>query len=262
MPSQERIKRLPPNHRGIDYIVGDIHGHFTVLESALSRLGFDRGRDRLLSVGDLVDRGPESHRAVDLLAQPWFFAVRGNHEQMMLDAVGGTRADPAGRALWYANGGGWFDRMSDAEAKPLLARIRELPYALAVELADGRQIGLVHADVPASSWPGSTAAITDARDRDAVLEHTVWSRKRAAAIHARLDGRRVRLDVNVGRIDRVFFGHTPMPAAIACGNTRWLDTGVFLPGGRLSIATAFDDALWSFAVDDTEDVERGWRTLD
>lgn len=261
MQARERIQRLPPNHRGTDYVVGDIHGHFNVLEAALSRIGFDHERDRLLSVGDLVDRGPESHRAADFLAEPWFFAVRGNHEQMMLDAVGGGAAEPSARALWVQNGGAWFDSIDEARARVLLAAVAQLPYALAVELADGRQVGLVHADVPAPSWPATTAAISDAKARSTVLDHVLWSRARAGTIQARLDGRRRRGEVSVAGIDRVFFGHTPLPAAIACGNTRWMDTGVFLPRGRLSIAAACDDTLWSFAVDGADDPVREWRVI-
>ncbi|MGB7756604.1 MAG: metallophosphoesterase [Salinisphaera sp.] len=261
MQSVQRIQRLSPNTRGEDYVVGDIHGHFPMLEAALSHIGFDVHRDRLLSVGDLIDRGPESHRAADFLNQPWFFAVRGNHEQMMLDAVGGDAVDPAARALWYQNGGRWFDEVSEDEAPLLLSAVAELPYVLAVELANGRQIGLVHADVPAASWPATTAAIADAAAESSILQHTVWSRERAGAVQSRVDGRRPRGIIDVAGIDRVFFGHTPMPAAIACGNTRWLDTGVFLPQGRLSIAAASDDRLWSFAGDDDGNIKHEWRMV-
>lgn len=263
MQRVERIRRLSPNTRGRDYVVGDIHGHFDALERALSVLGFDIHRDRLLSVGDLIDRGPASARAIDFLEQPWFFAVRGNHEQMMLDAVGGEAVEPAALGLWYRNGGDWFDGADSAATRPLLAALRDLPHALAVELADGRQIGVVHADVPGPGWPAAMAAIADAADDGAALSHTLWSRQRAGEIQARVDGRsRPPAATSVARIDRVFFGHTPMPAAIACGNTRWLDTGVFLPRGRLSIADASDDALWSFAVEQSDDIVRDWRRID
>lgn len=261
MPKVERIQRLSPNTRGEDYVVGDIHGHFSVLEAALSHIGFDVHRDRLLSVGDLVDRGPESYRAADFLGQPWLFAVRGNHEQMMLDAVGDEAVDPGARALWYQNGGRWFDDVSDRQAAVLLSAIGALPYALAVERADGRQVGVVHADLPAPRWATAMAAMADADDESTVLQHTLWSRERASAVRACLDGRRPRGGMDIAGIDRVFFGHTPMPAAIAWGHTRWLDTGVFLPRGRLSIAALSDDSLWSFAVDDAGDIGREWRVL-
>ncbi|WP_183132684.1 metallophosphoesterase, partial [Pseudomonas amygdali] len=54
-----RIKRFAENTVGRDFAVGDIHGHFTRLQVALDVAGFNPAVDRLFSVGDLVDRGPE-----------------------------------------------------------------------------------------------------------------------------------------------------------------------------------------------------------
>ena len=72
---QQRFLKVPRNEQGRDFAVGDVHGCFTRLQDSLGRMGFDASRDRLFSVGDLVDRGPESEAALEWLAQPWFFAV-------------------------------------------------------------------------------------------------------------------------------------------------------------------------------------------
>ncbi|EOV9087845.1 metallophosphoesterase [Pseudomonas aeruginosa] len=45
---------------------------------------FSPTHDRLFVVGDLIDRGPGSHRCARFLAQPYVHAVRGNHEDMLL----------------------------------------------------------------------------------------------------------------------------------------------------------------------------------
>lgn len=74
------IHRYTLNERGKDYAVGDVHGHFTKLQQQLDAIGFNQDVDRLFSVGDLVDRGPECDRVLDWLAKPWFHPVRGNHE--------------------------------------------------------------------------------------------------------------------------------------------------------------------------------------
>ena len=42
--------------------------------------------DYFISVGDNIDRGPESLNVLRLLNQPWFTSVKGNHEAMALDA--------------------------------------------------------------------------------------------------------------------------------------------------------------------------------
>src|SRR3546814_1255791 len=51
---------LPSNDIGRDFIVGDLHGCLDLLQAELTRIEFDRSKDRLFSVGDLVDRGPDS----------------------------------------------------------------------------------------------------------------------------------------------------------------------------------------------------------
>ena len=69
------IRRFSPNRLGRDLAVGDIHGYFALLQQALDSIDFDPERDRLFSVGDLTDRGPECAKALDWLARPWFHPV-------------------------------------------------------------------------------------------------------------------------------------------------------------------------------------------
>ena len=51
---------------GRDLVVGDVHGEFSTLEHALEALDFQPGKDRLFSVGDLIDRGPRSGDALHM----------------------------------------------------------------------------------------------------------------------------------------------------------------------------------------------------
>ncbi len=85
MNTQSPIKKLPTNITGKDYVVGDLHGCYEQLERLLDHVRFDTTYDRLISVGDLIDRGPESLRCLNLLAKHWFHAVKGNHESMMIE---------------------------------------------------------------------------------------------------------------------------------------------------------------------------------
>jgi len=64
-------------------IVGDLHGCRDELEDLLSHIGFG-WTDRLVSVGDLVVRGPDSVGTLDLLRKIGARAVRGNHEDRLL----------------------------------------------------------------------------------------------------------------------------------------------------------------------------------
>ncbi|MCI0671411.1 MAG: serine/threonine protein phosphatase [Myxococcaceae bacterium] len=73
------------------YAIGDIHGELGKLDALLERLPLEAG-DRLVFLGDYVDRGPDSRGVVDRLLQvekrfPCVFLL-GNHESMFLDFLG------------------------------------------------------------------------------------------------------------------------------------------------------------------------------
>ncbi|MDX1439840.1 MAG: metallophosphoesterase family protein [Rubricoccaceae bacterium] len=94
--------------------IGDIHGCRKTLELLLERLDA-RPEDHLLFVGDYVDRGPDSYGVIELLIElerqgaegvgPQCTFLRGNHDQMMLDAID-YPDDREIQELWRINGGG------------------------------------------------------------------------------------------------------------------------------------------------------------
>ena len=104
-------KRFSANKKGRDFYVGDIHGCFDLLEKAMQEQGFDVTKDRIFSVGDLVDRGSRSEDAIDWIKRPYFHAVRGNHEDMAIRAHTGNMD----RENHIANGGAWIVGMTKEE---------------------------------------------------------------------------------------------------------------------------------------------------
>lgn len=81
-------KEVKGNNIGRDFIIGDLHGYYSLLMDGLKKLKFDFNKDRLFSVGDLVDRGPEPIECLNLLKEDWFYPVMGNHEYMLLSSLG------------------------------------------------------------------------------------------------------------------------------------------------------------------------------
>jgi len=133
------IKRFERNTAGRDFAVGDIHGHFTRLQAALDVAGFNPAADRLFSVGDLVDRGPECRDALDWLDKPWFNAVRGNHDDYV------CRFDTCDVDNWVYNGGAWFAGLARDEQQEFAVQFSDLPVAIEVETSRGL-VGILHAN--------------------------------------------------------------------------------------------------------------------
>ncbi len=96
-------------------VIPDIHGRLDALEAMLVHSGIVDGRwkwkggrgQKLVQLGDLVDRGPHSKECVDLMmkiqeqAPSAVTILRGNHEEMLCGAV----RDPASKPWWLENGG-------------------------------------------------------------------------------------------------------------------------------------------------------------
>jgi len=197
------------------YIVGDLHGCLTMLQDALTAQQFDAEKDLLIAVGDLIDRGPDSPGCVALLGQPWFRSVRGNHEEMAINAL--TKGE---HQQWIGNGGDWFYRlegMKMIEAKHALSRCRLLPLIIHLQL-ENRLVVVAHADYPAERY---------AWEAEVDPFKVVWSRSRIEqAQQGRSEG--------ISGADAFYFGHTPLNAPLSAANLHFIDTGAVF-GNRLTL---------------------------
>lgn len=148
------------------WVVGDLHGCYTNLMGKLDVLKFDPAQDLLISVGDIVDRGTENVECTELITMPWFRAVRGNHEQMMIDGL----SEHGNVNHWLVNGGGWFfylDYEKEVLAKALVHKAAELP--LIIELVTGdRKVVICHADYPHNEYEF---------DKPVPEEMVIWNRE-------------------------------------------------------------------------------------
>ncbi len=121
------------------FVIGDVHGCIKTLAALLfekCRIAID---DKLYFVGDYIDRGPNPRAVIDLISelkgkgQP-VFALRGNHEEMLLSAIDNIGFLPS----WLINGAGTTLSSFDVDYphnidKKYLDFISELPYYYELE---------------------------------------------------------------------------------------------------------------------------------
>jgi len=85
-------------------VIGDIHGCLAAFDALLKAIQPTES-DTLVTVGDYVDRGPDSRgvidRLIELQQKVRLFPLMGNHEEMMLDVLE-RRIEPYG---WLNHGG-------------------------------------------------------------------------------------------------------------------------------------------------------------
>ncbi|MGB1285587.1 MAG: metallophosphoesterase family protein [Aggregatilineales bacterium] len=63
-------------------ILSDIHGDYETLTTVLERLDTQHGVTQVLCAGDLIGRGPEQNRVVELIRRRGIPTVRGNHDEL------------------------------------------------------------------------------------------------------------------------------------------------------------------------------------
>jgi bis(5'-nucleosyl)-tetraphosphatase (symmetrical) len=130
------------------YAIGDVQGCADELEHLLARLDFDRTRDRLWFVGDLVNRGPRSLEALRLARSldDVAIVVLGNHDLHLL-------ALARGDAGWRRTDAGLRPIIDAPDARDLLDWLQARPL-----LHHDPQLGItmLHAGLP-PQWDLQTA---------------------------------------------------------------------------------------------------------
>ena len=177
---------------------------------------FSSQSDRLFSVGDLIDRGPESSRCLRFLQQPYTFAVLGNHEANLLELYEHDLAPSEDVLEWYARTFDvkWWLGVAEDVRLEILAELRKLPLVIEVETPRGL-IGLVHGDVLVGmTWQQFTQAI-EAGDKQ--VEMTALEGR------DRIQSKSPKVVEGVGR---VYVGHTVQYGGPQrFGNVYAMDTG-------------------------------------
>ena len=200
------------NKKGRDFVVGDIHGMYALFLAHLEDISFDREVDRMFSVGDLIDRGPNNLECLKLIEEPWFHSVIGNHEDMMIRVV--LNGDNSHH--WFSNGGEWCVDAGQEEVTRLAEIADKLPITITVETHKGT-VAICHAQPPKEKWePGEVLA---SFERETAIWGRTWIKKRTNDILPRIKN-----------IWKTFHGHTPVKEPVELANVNFIDTGAVYTG--------------------------------
>ncbi|WP_289031755.1 metallophosphoesterase [uncultured Paraglaciecola sp.] len=215
------------NTAGRDFICGDIHGHFDILEKLLNSHTFNPLIDRLFSLGDLIDRGENSIHVLTWLNKPWFYAVQGNHERMLIDVVESQAEET--KQQWLNWGGNWAKDLDENALQDYYKAIMRMPAAIEIALPDGRSVGLVHAELPDKcDWHQVKNMLLNAPkniEENYAISDMFWNRAQPL-----YDETRAQQVQPVQNIYHVFHGHTPVNQYKTISNRTFLDLGSYKTG--------------------------------
>ncbi len=194
------------------YAITDIHGCAQTFGRLLTRLQL-QNTDQLFLLGDYIDRGPDSYGVLSII---WRMVhkgyqvtcLRGNHEQLLLDALAG-KGEP-------------YDYLPPREERDAIAAwINAMPF-----YHETPGYLLVHAGL-------NFNADDPLEDRDSML----WARHWEAEINRPWLGDRI-----------LVYGHTPAPMATVRESAETmrktqlicLDSGCAMPGAGYGYLTALN----------------------
>lgn len=197
------------------WAIGDIHGCFDQMMELVDLAPAD---EKIVFVGDYIDRG---HKILDVmefvernLKNERFVFIRGNHEQMLIDAARATFHKEDIIEGWTINGGGKTQSAIAFSGKPLeywADLFASLPTKWETEANY-----FVHG--------GMSPGVDFAHQRDEVL---MWYRYRDDD------------DFNHGKF--LVHGHTPVKKPFIGRHRANIDTGAVYGNGRLLTAVTLDD---------------------
>lgn len=95
------------------WAISDIHGHYKELMSLYDKMiknGLNPETDVVVTLGDVVDGGPDTNKVISQLIEwkkqyPHWKFLRGNHCDLLFDAINPAHPKYCGYNMWFNQGG-------------------------------------------------------------------------------------------------------------------------------------------------------------
>ena len=232
------IKYIPLEDAERHFVLGDIHGKFKELNILLDKINYDPASDNIYTVGDMIDRGPDSVEVLDFfILNESNYSILGNHEHMAVT--------PAWRNIWIHNGGISCELSMLKHGHRLnwlKNQINTLPRMIEVgEPDEEHSFRILHADMH-PQW--SDKYVTEIFDQMLPeykndRERTLWGRINADAYLKH--GKMYNPDFHVERNYITYMGHTPTKEVVSICDMRFTDT--FLSRTLTIVNTATEEVF-------------------
>lgn len=183
------------------YLMSDIHGEYQMFIKMLEKISFSE-QDVLYILGDVVDRGPEPIKILQyIINKKNIILLRGNHEQMMLDALSLSKdkkefVSTINSRLWMNNGG--FITVDQFLDLPFKEQVEIYNYVKDTKMYKlvGNNL-LVHAGIPMTKFDFVTDEELLAYLKKVNKDYFIWDRDMIYNEEFYLDNY------------RIYLGHTP-----------------------------------------------------
>lgn len=191
-------------------VIGDVHGQFELLSEMLSNMRYNADNDVLVSVGDLINKGPDSLACAEFfLSHPRRYIALGNHEKNLLAYAYKPTMQNECRML--QNGGAWFMYLPKLQQMQIAQSITStVALTFTIKLKNGLTLGISHAGAAFKKWSKHGKAPVTRKYLYALTE----SRD---LFYGRMHFKRVK------GVDYTVHGHTPVDQPRLIHNSLFID---------------------------------------
>jgi serine/threonine protein phosphatase 1 len=187
------------------FVIGDVHGCLEMLKRLIDKIEWNPANDRLIFIGDYIDRGENSKGVIDFILQlkedsTLIQCLIGNHEQMFIDYLSGVDSQSS-----LLNGGlstlRSYEEMRRSQDDPLIPPSHLDFFSSLLTMIELEHYYVVHAGFH-----------SDIGIEDQSLNDMIWIREEF-----------IYSDYDFGKV--VIFGHTPFNSPLVMKNKIGIDTG-------------------------------------
>lgn len=190
------------------WVIGDVHGEYEKLLLLLSKLPKDA---IVCFTGDLIDRGEESAKVVELVINNGYFCVLGNHEVMMIE----SDESKHNTEYWFHNGGietlSSYARCDDEVFVNHVRYFKTLPYFAYFEIEGHKPLVVSHSYIH-HIWVSKEHPYSEDDVEDILWRHM----KKSEYFNEQREAKNDIFNI---------FGHTPVYGAIITNTYAMIDTG-------------------------------------
>lgn len=218
------------------FVLGDIHGEDEKLLSVLEQVNFDFEKDHLTTLGDIVDRGPEPFRCMEILMKcKNRIDIKGNHDVCLYEWIKmGAQKDSRTHSLGGFHGS--HDTMCQWQAldEAMKKRCKSFLEGQINYHINEKNDLFIHA-----GFDRSIQLIENLEDE------FYWSRKFIMEAASCKGGQRLK---TIEDFNKIYIGHTPTmkwgePIPLLLGGVWCLDTGSG-KGGKLTLMDLETEEYW------------------
>ena len=187
------------------FVIGDVHGCLEMLQRLIDKIEWNPASDRLIFIGDYIDRGENSKGVIDFILKlkedsTFIQCLIGNHEQMFIDYLSGVDSQSS-----LLNGGlttlRSYEGIRRGKDDPLIPPSHLDFFSSLLTMIELEHYYIVHA--------GFQPHI---EIEDQSLNDMIWIREEF-----------IYSDYDFGKL--VIFGHTPFNSPLIMKNKIGIDTG-------------------------------------